>query len=686
MLLQHLTVNNFGVFRGQHSFELAPRSKDGRDYHLTIFSGHNGAGKTTLFQAMIFALHGAAYFEGAAISQKYSNFILSRMHRFSDIEKRQSDSESSVTLSFQYVKSGRLYNIQIARQWKRQGRGVRENLTVLQDGRPPEVDSIDYQVWINDFISPEVGQICFFDAEHLDALANKDQQNTVLRETLARLLGLDWGQHLEVDLEQLMIRQGSTRKLEHLYTKVLEAQVARDNIDDQLTQLRWELEEINSDISSCETALAQQDRLLAAEGGSYAARRPMLQDRLPILQKDVELLSNQLRDLCGELLPFALVPELCVQLSKRLIAEFEIRRQHSLSTLLQEKLPEIEAMLSEENVWEEQNISPQSRRYIVEKLTEKLKTFAVLPSSNNGRFVYHLSGPEYQQLRRWIPQVVHDVPKEVQFLGRKLRATKEELRRIEADLQRAPDEAILAPIHAEISRLRGILLTKQKRHAALNEQIGSLQFQRDEKQRGLQEAIAQYDKLRKVEKELRYAERTKIIMRTYKDVLIRQKLLSLEEALITSFNKICRKEHLLSKVHIDPEEFDIQLENVDGTALKLDNFSAGERQLYAMALLWALRQVSKIPLPLVIDTPLARLDGTHRLRFIHDYVPIVSDQVLLFTTDAELDASLLTQAEPYLARIYRLQHVSERGETTVLYDDMVTSNLMSREEVKTYGI
>src|SRR5205807_351202 len=105
--------------------------------------------------------------------------------------------------------------------------------------------------------------LCFFDAEHLDALANRDQQSTVLRETLTRLLGLDWVQHLEVDLEQLMNRQGSTKKVEHLYTKLLELQVARDKIDDQLAQLRGELEEVNSDISSCEAALTQQDRLLA---------------------------------------------------------------------------------------------------------------------------------------------------------------------------------------------------------------------------------------------------------------------------------------------------------------------------------------------------------------------------------------------------------------------------------------
>jgi DNA sulfur modification protein DndD len=98
----------------------------------------------------------------------------------------------------------------------------------------------------------------------------------------------------------------------------------------------------------------------------------------------------------------------------------------------------------------------------------------------------------------------------------------------------------------------------------------------------------------------------------------------------------------------------------------LNDFSAGERQLYAMSLLWALRLVSNLPLPLAIDTPLARLDETHRLRFIHDYIPQISEQVVLFATDAEIDASLLEEARPEIARVYRLNFDAQEGETKVI--------------------
>jgi len=42
---------------------------------------------------------------------------------------------------------------------------------------------------------------------------------------------------------------------------------------------------------------------------------------------------------------------------------------------------------------------------------------------------------------------------------------------------------------------------------------------------------------------------------------------------------------------------------------------------------------------------------------------MVSDQVLLFATDAEADASFLTEAQPYLAYAYRLRFDPARGDT-----------------------
>ena len=82
--------------------------------------------------------------------------------------------------------------------------------------------------------------------------------------------------------------------------------------------------------------------------------------------------------------------------------------------------------------------------------------------------------------------------------------------------------------------------------------------------------------------------------------------------------------------------------------------SAGEQQLYAIAMLWALRQVSGRPLPIMIDTPLGRLDSNHRRRLIERYFPHASHQVVMFSTDTEVDETFYEALQPVVSRAYHL--------------------------------
>jgi DNA sulfur modification protein DndD len=202
-----------------------------------------------------------------------------------------------------------------------------------------------------------------------------------------------------------------------------------------------------------------------------------------------------------------------------------------------------------------------------------------------------------------------------------LRALRDEQRRIEVDLQRAPDDDVLAPIHSRILELTTLLAEGQRRQIGLSERLGAMQFQRDEQARKLQRAAEQLAEAQAVEHEMALAERSKLVLTAYRDALIRQRLSALEEALVACFNAICRKEHLLTSVRIDPDGFSVQLRGINDQPLNLETFSAGERQLYSLALLWAMRQVSGRSLPLAIDSPLARLDETHRQLMVQGYIP-----------------------------------------------------------------
>ena len=673
MRLLNLTIQNFGVFHGRHDFDLTPGSDDlarirnaeNAMHPLVVISGQNGVGKSTLFQALMLALHGSLALGDQVSRQVYSDFLLSRLHRRMGIGIPVMMDDALVAISFRYVQSGQPQRVLVERRWHRSGEQVAETLKVFCNGKEPEVAAEDYQNWLNDLFPPGLAAVCFFDAEKLEALSHPEHYSELLGVTLRRLLGLDLVERLQNDLDRyLMLQGGGSKEGDKLRAEKEQLEASLKELETQQEALKEQAEKLLAEEKKLVESFAVQERRLMAEGGSYAARRSAMQERLHTVERDIEELSTQLRDMCTELLPFALAPELCASLSDRLKIEASPGGAQS-DEQLEQQLSELKSVLDADDLWKDIKISYLNRDRFADRLIKKLRKTARTKKTAQASVLHQLAEPERERLQSWITQAQHIVPQQTAFIGARLRALQEEQSRIEADLRCAPDEATLAPIHAEITRLQTDLEQLRQQQTELDEQIGAARFQHTETRRKLERINEKFAAAKARQRQTQLAERSRRALRNYHEALLRQRVAALEKSLITSFNTICRKEHLIEQVSIDPELFNVELRGADGRALDLSAFSAGERQLFALALLWSLRKVSGRQLPLVIDTPLARLDDSHRTRLLHDFVPQVSNQVVLLTTDAELDGRLLGQAEPWLARAYRLHFNDEQQETVV---------------------
>lgn len=120
----------------------------------------------------------------------------------------------------------------------------------------------------------------------------------------------------------------------------------------------------------------------------------------------------------------------------------------------------------------------------------------------------------------------------------------------------------------------------------------------------------------------------------------------------------------LSLNSVSTRRHTIELRGPDGAVILPQQLSAGERQLLAVSLLSGLAQASGRPLPVVIDTPLGRLDGIHRNHLVTRYFPQASHQVILLSTDQEIDRKAWRDLYPYVGHAYRLEHDTTNGYTT----------------------
>ena len=147
----------------------------------------------------------------------------------------------------------------------------------------------------------------------------------------------------------------------------------------------------------------------------------------------------------------------------------------------------------------------------------------------------------------------------------------------------------------------------------------------------------------------------------YKERLKCQYREGIEESINTHFRQLMTAHRMIDHIHV-LETFGLRYEDKSGSVIGMGSLSTGMKQLMATALLWALKEVSQKAIPLVIDTPLARIDREHQERLVRYYYPNAGEQVIVLPTDSELDREKYSMLLPHIYREYRLENPD--GEST----------------------
>lgn len=658
-----LTINNLGVFQGEHTFDLRA-SGTNHTARVVLFAGHNGAGKSSVFQALMLALYGPLAVNDRTTRAAYSEYLLARFHRPG--HGAAPAQKASVSLRFEYVRAGIPADLVVTRLWLRNGSTVSETLQVYENGVAPEVQPEEYAAWLEEFAPPGLSSVIFFDAEQLETFVTPEEHDQFLRDTLDRLLGLDVVKRLSADLQQYIVKTGGGRgKDQHTLRLLLLSE--QSFLEQHETKVRT-LEEQSKQLVTEQATLTQKlklvERNIEKAGGTYAELLPQRRERLLEVNKELEILSGQFRDLAADLLPFTLAPRLLASLSATITREGQERREHLAAEVMTARVRGAQASLLSEAVWANVDLPSDTRTAVVDRILQ-----ALLPQKTEDAAIqqpiHHFSDTEERQIQQWTIQTQQVTAPQATVLGQQIKELRGERERLERDLERAPEEAALVPLHEQRTEIQQELALNETSQKEISEQLGVAKFKLVEQTRKHGRAVEEFRTAQAGHHRLELARRSQNVLKVYQAELVKRRLHLLQEHIVNEFNVLCRKERLLAQVKIDPVAFTTTMWDYDGHPLQLHDLSAGERQLYTLALLSAMRKVSGLQLPLLVDTPLGRLDESHRERLVQTYFPRVSDQVLLFTTDAEFEAVMGAQGAEHVARTYRLSFDQTAGHTHV---------------------
>lgn len=176
------------------------------------------------------------------------------------------------------------------------------------------------------------------------------------------------------------------------------------------------------------------------------------------------------------------------------------------------------------------------------------------------------------------------------------------------------------------------------------------------KSRQLSELEKKIEKTSFMKKQVEYCDSMIDALKEFSQRFRAQRVEKLEQYTLEMLKRLSRKEDFVSRVEIVPEEnFSVKLYDGYGFWFDKTKISKGEKELVAVSLIWALSKLANRELPLVIDTPMARLDGEHRQHIVEKYYPFAGEQVILLSTDKEIVGDEFELLQPHVSKTFLIQ-------------------------------
>ena len=353
-------------------------------------------------------------------------------------------------------------------------------------------------------------------------------------------------------------------------------------------------------------------------------------------------------------------------MGNRLLKEIKLDEWEAKNSALKTQNTEVLETLASATFWDDNFLSAPQIDVVRAKIAPLLKTQLERPKTLRGfKKIRDRSPSEYDRLLEWIDTCLDDVPQEFRELNETLKEAQLELQKVEQDLQRVPTEEVLRPLIEKLSALNQTLGQLRKQEQDADQSIRSLSYQLEVAERKLEKLLHTQQLGEAHLQRQKRVEDVQSVLAAYTAQLTQAKIATLGNAIVEGFNQLSHKPDRVKRVELDPQTFAVTLYDTHNRALLKEELSAGEKQIYTTALLWALAKTSGKALPMILDTPLGRLDSSHRQLFVERYFPYASHQVVLLSTDTEITGHLLPLLEPNISHTLHLAYQQAEGYTTI---------------------
>lgn len=703
MKIDKIVLYNFNSYEGLNEFDF---STTGNEKNIVLIGGKNGAGKTSLFSAIKIALYGPLAFGYIGINPHYIAKIKDYINS-NAFHKKQVEARVEITISLLIEREIKQY--QITREWNYSKQKLEENYFVKQGDKLLENQEVSYfQNYLQSLVPPDLFEFFLFDGEEVGNIFSTSSYNKYVKNAIYILCGLDTFE---------LIRKYSTgyagkaqsKNEEQIHEKYEELRTTINLLIDQKRVIEEESSLYQTKLEEIETALIETETEFKNAGGITNSERKKLNKEYEEAEKRKTEISTHIKMFVEGLMPFFIVRDF----SDRIKRQLEIEEKSEIYSYIEKSIDSKEFLDEFDG-----NLSVESIEKFVQVFLNKFKPKDVEDIAP----IYDLSKEDVRRVNSTMTAAndfnIHRI---VQLINEKKYASERtmEINRLLRNSMDEEESRRFTEKENELLRKKTEIKEAYYRdQMKLEELVGKLNELEVESERLFQHL--------KNSVQNRHVFELSIGLSNMMNELLNSKMYKiqrdLENLIVEKLCNIYRKNNLITHIEIN-DNFDFNLyqdavytiseieqliKNIGKQAFSLEvgqkginklfdileivsiaelpkslldkqnlgeiklykkidlsRLSKGERQIFILSLYWAIITVSGQEIPFIIDTPYARIDTNHRKEISEKFFPNISKQVVILSTDEEINEEYYEILKPYISKEYLLINDEGQNRTTI---------------------
>ena len=626
------------------------------DQNIVLIWGRNGAGKTSFLNALKLLFTGVDHPSSRKIGfpprplpprqyvvgdgAGWSGLINQPARRRAESEGRPVDARVKAIWESDGL------TVTAERRWRYDGATFAESLLVF-DGRDRlTMDAAEAR--LEDFLPKDFVGFFFFDGEDIKSLAENAERKQVDFDKLLRITFLnDATVELKKHITERQREMSRTGIFGRLHTVEVELTKTTGEVDEASNQLEKIEEQLLNDTAELRRLTIRRENL---GSGASEAQREALDTRRLALRAQLEEISVEVAAELPQDVP--MLANLGLVRRALEAVEAKLATVGTADTALVRRVRrDLPKWLEEAPV----DLEPTQITVLSDTIGDRLNEL-VASSSNNGPFSTLELG-RADRLRTSLLRWATVGPDRRGIQAAKLT----EARRLRLELQQVEDALMEIEVGSQANletykKVVAEIAKLEEQIAEYNQNKGVLQGRLTElagKERELKEQQKRLQQQRDEEaEEHRILRFYNAVVRTLNEVTegLRREMREKIETLINDRLQLLLTDHpLIDRITLD-ESYTMFFLDGAGRSIGRSSLSSGMKQLAATALLWAMKDSAGYGMPVVIDTPLARIDRINQMNLLRSYYPRLSHQVIVLPTDSEIDHNKLEMLRPHIWR------------------------------------